>query len=144
MGCTLSRLNPFHTPFFISLSSISMVSSNVCLDIEQVHLNTKPDLFGILATSLTILNEVHCFLQSQADGNVMPQIMSQPLLSTSFPINYSLVIVPFSSAWSELLKVPLSQHKQNKYVKISSWDCVHTNDMQNFSQIRGFHSAGFS
>jgi hypothetical protein len=53
-----------------------MVSSNVCLDIEQVHLNTKPDLFGILATSLTVLNEVHCFLQTQVDGSVMPQIMS--------------------------------------------------------------------
>jgi hypothetical protein len=56
------------------------------------------DLFDFLAMALTILIEVHCFPQSHADGSVMPQIMSQLLLSTSFPINYSLVIVPFSSA----------------------------------------------
>jgi hypothetical protein len=60
-------------------------------------LNTS-DLFGILIGALITLVEVHGFSQSHANASIMPQIMSQLILATAFPINYSLVLVPFNSA----------------------------------------------
>jgi len=55
-------------------------------------------------------------LSLQAWSGIVPQIMSQQNLFSSFPIHYSLVILPIDATYPELLKASLHKAKTTEYM----------------------------